>query len=87
MFTGKGGEGGDPLLDRIPWWGIVIGWILAATAAIQIPLWILITVYKQSGSLSEVSYSILWALVNKNLIPANKKGFQPYQGLGTSRSS
>ncbi|KAI1284868.1 Sodium- and chloride-dependent glycine transporter 2 [Halotydeus destructor] len=37
----------------IPDWGNVVGWTLAAIAIFQIPLWIIITIYKKPGSFKQ----------------------------------
>lgn len=46
----EGGES-DP---GIPDWGYGIGWALAAIAIFQIPLWIAITIHRNSGSFRQV---------------------------------
>lgn len=44
LFLDGGGSG-----KGIPWWGNVIGWMLAVICLVQIPLWMLVVVRKAKG--------------------------------------
>ncbi|XP_074605414.1 sodium-dependent nutrient amino acid transporter 1-like isoform X1 [Brevipalpus obovatus] len=66
----------DPLVAGIPWWGIMIGWIMAFIAAAQIPFWVLIAIMQQSGSLKE---RVKKAFTHtKDWGPANPTDFEQY---------
>ncbi|XP_064487090.1 sodium-dependent nutrient amino acid transporter 1-like isoform X2 [Ornithodoros turicata] len=45
LFMDGGGSG-----KGIPWWGNLIGWMLAAVCLIQIPVWMVVVVRKTKGS-------------------------------------
>lgn len=47
--------GSDPLRQGIPNWGVAIGWAMFMSSMTQIPLWVCLTIYRQSGTLKEVS--------------------------------
>ena len=81
----------DPLVAGIPWWGILIGWIMAFVAAVQIPFWVCITIMQQSGTLREVSYLRFCCDYHSNffnyfLLIESEESFHSYERLGTSRS-
>lgn len=40
-----------------PWWGNVIGWILALSSMLCTPLGVLVKLYHTPGTLREVSYT------------------------------
>ncbi|KAF7488279.1 Sodium-dependent nutrient amino acid transporter 1 [Sarcoptes scabiei] len=68
----------------IPYWGNAIGWFLAGSALLQIPLWMIITIAKQDGSLIERIHSALQS--SKDWGPIDETTFNQWTNYKVERT-
>lgn len=45
-----------------PWWGYAIGWLLALSSMVCIPLWMVYKIGTSQGTMKEVSYYVMYTL-------------------------